>query len=208
MSLSYGKKFTDQWNGADPEKLKTHWAQQLASMTRAELTRGYAALETRDWPPSLPEFKRMCRPPVDHLAAYYEAVNGVTARERGSKGDWSHPAIYWASVVVGAFDLLNHSYSQVKERWQKALDEQLAKGEWSEIPTPVVALPAPGKTKTDREQAQRMLAQFNASGIGKGKHGGERAWIKKVLERQKAGGSTLPGIAIRFAREAMGSKSD
>jgi hypothetical protein len=204
MLFEYGKKFSDQWGGADPEPLKLHWAQRLVDLTGDELKRGVSLLETKDWPPSLPEFRKMCRPPIDPIAAYYEAVNGVTERERGEKGTWSHPAIYWASVIVGAFDLKNLSYSQVKDRWQKALDEQLAKSEWSDIPDPVVALPAPGKTKTDREQAQKMLAQLHASDIGKGKYADQRRWIAKIFERQKRGDSSLPGIAVRFAKEAMG----
>lgn len=200
MSLSYGRKFADQWAGVAPEKLKAHWAQELATMKREELTRGYQALESRDWPPTLPEFKKMCRPGIDPLVAYYEAAAGVGERERGNKGTWTHPAIFWASAAM-AHDLRTQTYSQVKERWEKSLKEQMEKGEWAPIPDVLVALPAPGNGKTDREHAGKMLAQYKAdSAMQKNDH---RAWIGKVLERAKQKDATLPAIALRFAKEAM-----
>lgn len=206
MSLAYGRKFSDQWAGVDPDKLKAHWAQELATMSRAEISRGYNALENRDWPPTLPEFKKLCRPPVDALNAYYEALNGLQSRERGEVGTWSHPAIFWASVAVSAHDLKTLPYAQIKQRWEAALDEQMAKGEWSAIPAPMVALPAPGKGKTDREQAARMLAQYKADTVIQ--KNGDRAWIGKVLERAKRKDETLPAISLRFAKEALGESHE
>lgn len=206
MLLTYGKKFTDQWGGADFDKLTAHWAREMASYTPAEIKRGLAALELRDWPPTLPEFKKMCRPPVDTTAAYYEAVNGVQERERGNVGKWSHPAIFWASVQIGAFDLKNVSYSQIKDRWEKALQDEMEKGQWEAIPQPMIALPAPGKTASSREQASQMLQQLGASDMLKPKTD-HKAWIKKVAERAKAGDDTLPGISLRFAKEAMEVKT-
>lgn len=202
MLLSYGKKFTDQWIGADPGKLITHWAEELASFTGDELKRGYAALDARDWPPTLPEFKRMCRPPVDSTVAYYEAVNGLQARERGDKGEWSHPAIFWASASM-AHDLRSQGYTQIKDRWEKALREQMEKGQWAPIPEVMQALPAPGQTKLSRADADKMVQELNAAAVNAANRSDHRAWIGKVLERAKAKDSTLPSISVQFAREAM-----
>lgn len=203
MLLTYGKKFVDQWGTADFDKLTAHWAREMASYTPTEIKRGLAGLELLDWPPTLPAFKKLCRPPLDVTAAYYEAVSGLREREAGNMGNWSHPAIFWTTVHVGAFDLKNHAYSQIKERWEKALKAEMDKGQWSAIPAPMIALPAPGKTLTDRQQATAMLAQYNASDILKTSRTDHRAWIKKIFERQAAGDETLPGISIRFAKEAM-----
>lgn len=207
MLLSYGKKFTDQWMSADPDKLIAHWAEELATLSREELSRGYAALEARDWPPSLPEFKRMCRPPLDPLAAYYEAINGLQAREKGEVGTWSHPAIFWAAVAVSTHDLKNQPYSQIKARWESALQAEMAKGQWEPIPAPLVALPAPGMTKTDRDTAAKRMNELQSdAGVKLADKTDHRAWIGKILERQKRGDTTLPGIAVRFAKEALASK--
>jgi hypothetical protein len=203
MLLTYGKKFTDQWGGADPDKLIGHWAQQLGSYTTAELKRGFAALETKDWPPSLPEFKKLCRPPIDSASAYYEAIEGLQRRERGEVGTWSHPAIFWAAASM-TYDLLNMTFAAMQKRWDAALIAQMEKGQWESIPKPMVALPAPGHTKTDKQNADRMLAQYKA--MDTFNKNGHRSWVEKVFERQKAGDPTLPGIAVRFAKEAMSVK--
>jgi hypothetical protein len=207
MLLDYGRKFTDQWAGPDPVKLKQHWANELAGYTNAELKRGHDALAGRDWPPTLPEFKRMCRPAVDSVAAYYEAVAGVNARDRGEMGQWSHPAIFWASVRM-AFDLKGLTFSAVKDRWEAALHAELDKGQWADIPQPALALPAPGKAFISREDALKRLAELNASAVVKKNRDGndQRAWIGKILERAKRKDPTLPGISLRFAKEALEAK--
>jgi hypothetical protein len=202
MLLNYGRKFTEQWGGADPDKLINHWARDMASYTPAEIKRGLAALELRDWPPTLPEFKKLCRPPMDVTAAYYEAIAGLREREAGEMGNWTHPAIFWTTVHVGAFDLKNQSYSQIKERWEKALQAEMGKGQWSAIPEPMIALPAPGKGRSSREEAARALSDLGAADILKPRTN-HKAWIKSVLERAQKGDETLPGISIRFAKEAM-----
>lgn len=203
MLLSYGKKFTDQWMGADPNKLIAHWAEELASFTGDELKRGYMALEVRDWPPSLPEFKKMCRPPMDPTVAYYEAVNGLVERERGKVGTWTHPAIFWAAAGM-AHDLKNLSHTAVKDRWEKALQDQMEKGQWELIPEVRVALPAPGKTKTDKAEAERMMAQYMKTVTKSNDH---RRWIGNVLARAKSNDETLPGISVRMAKEALEAKA-
>ena len=207
MLLEYGKRFGDQWEKADMDKLIAHWANELAGYSRAELKRGVDALSTREWPPTLPEFKKLCRRPLDATAAYYEAIAGTQERANGKYGKWSHPAIYWAAMPL-SFDLREQTYSQIKTRWEAALNEQLDKGEWPEIPQPMVALPAPGKTKTSREEAAQRLRELGATMVVKDFRGGDaRGWAKNLLEREAPGESLLP-IQSRFAREALDIKPD
>lgn len=204
MLLDYGKKFTDQWGGADPDKLIKHWANKLAGYSGEELKRGLTAMEGREWPPTLPEFQRMCRQPVDETVAYYEAVNGVHARDRGEMGNWSHPAIYWAASKM-AFDLKSLTYSAIKDRWNKALHDEMEKGDWPAIPQPMKALPEPGKSHLSRDKAKQMLAELGAAGVldvdpSKTDH---KRWAKRILKRAAGGDKTLMPIQIQFAREAM-----
>jgi hypothetical protein len=202
MLLDYGRKFSEQWGGADTDALIAHWSRELAGYSGAELKRGLDALATRDWPPTLPEFKKLCRRPLDAMHAYYEAVAGVQARAQGEYGKWSHPAVYWAAMPL-SFDLGSQTFSQIKPRWEAALNEQLDKGEWPEIPQPMVALPAPGKTKTSREEASRILRELGAATIVKDFRGGDgRAWAKKLLA-QEAAGEKLTPTQVSMAREAL-----
>lgn len=208
MLLSYGKKFTDQWGATNTDELVAHWCGSLAGYTGPELARGLKALETREWPPSLPEFKRMCRPPVDVTAAYYEAVAGVQARASGEYGKWSHPAIYHAAMPLTT-ELQQQTYSQVKARWEAALTEQMDKGEWPEIPQAMVALPAPGKAHTSREEAARRLKEIGAMSVVKDFRGGDAlGWAKRILEREAAGEAFSSPIIPRFAREALDIKPE
>lgn len=197
----YGKRYTDLWAATDAKAWVSYWAQQLAGFTADELKRGLDALDHCQWPPTLPEFKRLCRPPIDPQAAFYEAVEGVQARERGERGTWSHPAIYWAAVKVGAFDLKNCGYGQIQKRWESALQAIFDAGEYEPIPEPALTLPAPGKTVLTRESEARLMAELGASGILH-KRANPRAWITRIRERQRAGDRTLPAAAIRAADAA------
>lgn len=201
MLLDYGKKFVDQWAGPDPSKLIAHWSRELAGYSGPELKRGHDALATRDWPPSLPEFKKMCRPPVDAMHAYYEAMEGVIAREKGEKGIWSHPAIYWAAVRL-AFDLKSLTYSQVKDRWEKAFSDEMERGSWPDIPEASLALPAPGKADLSREKATQLLNELGASDVLKPKTDHKR-WAKRIVEGAKKPGHGYSALQIRFATEAL-----
>lgn len=200
MLMTYGKRYTDLWGATNPDAWLDHWAAALAGYSGDELARGLAALGARDWPPTLPEFKRLCRPPIDPQAAFYEALDGVQARERGERGNWSHPAIYWAAVRIGAFDIKNAGWGQIQKRWESALQAIFDAGGYAPIPDPLIALPAPGKALLSRESEARRLAELGASGILQ-KRADPRAWIAKIRARQRAGES-VPLAAAKLADEA------
>lgn len=201
MSSLYGNKFTDMWRDQDISVVKKVWYEELAKLTRDEIAKGANALMNQEWPPTLPQFIKLCRPNIDFVAAYYEAVNGVVARERGEIGEWSHPAIFWASVKVGAFDLKNHSYSNIKGQWEKALEAELGKGQWEDIPKPAIALPAPSAAAS-KDVADKYLAQTNVIKKESSQVDHKR-WAKKIMERHRAGDKTLTHIQISFAKEAL-----
>jgi hypothetical protein len=204
MMLSFGKKFADQWQGIDPAKLKAHWAQKMGELTNEEMVRGVKAMRNLDWPPSLPEFMRLCRPPLDHTKAYYEAIYGLQARAKGEMGEWSSPAVFWAATKM-AFDLAGQPYSQIKTRWEAALDEQLAKTEWPAIPQPMIALPEPGKGTLSKEAATAMVKELKAETVVKSVASkvDHKLWAKRIMERHKRGDKTLSTIQINFAKEAL-----
>lgn len=205
MTACYGNKFLDMWRGADMNLVKHLWAEEMGKLSHEDLKRGYAALMTRDWPPSLPEYVKMCKPSVDPTVAYYEALNGLQSRERGEVGTWTHPAIFWASVAVSAHDLKHQSYSQIKARWEKALQDEMDKGQWEPVPVPLVALPAPGKSELSREHAEKMVRELQASdtikkAVDKTDH---KLWAKRIIERAKQQNHGLSALQIRFAKEAL-----
>jgi hypothetical protein len=208
MLLEYGKKFVDQWDQVDARTMVTHWATQLGEFTPSEIQTGVTGLSGRDWPPSLPEFKKMCRPPLNALSAYYEAIRGLQARRQGKLGQWSHPAIFWAATPM-AFDLESQTWAQVQPRWQAQLTHQLAQERWEPIPTPALALAHETKPPQTNAHAARMLQALGAQGITRSPHASaprdERRWAHKILERVKQGGDAYTTLAVvEMAKAALG----
>lgn len=170
-----------------------------------DIKAGLKACRTKfSWPPSCAEFITACKPSIDPLVAYYEAVAGIAARKRGEIGVWSSKAVYWAAIPL-AFDLSSLTYSQMKPRWEAALAEQQRRGEWDEIPIPLVAIAAPGKGELSREKAAEMIKKIGASDVLKPKND-EKRWAKRILEGCKKSGHHYSSLQIRFANEAMDAK--
>lgn len=181
------------------------WTKAMRGLTELEFRRGVSKLNSFERPPSLPEFLKACRPEVNPLSAYYEAIEGVKSREQGEVGTWSHPAIYWASVRVSAHDLKNQTYSQVRGRWEMALAAELEKGHWEIIPAPLLQVAGPKNEKPSAKMVGEVMKRLKdetfvkpGSSLADGK-----SWARKILERHKAGDKTLSLIQIRFAREAL-----
>lgn len=205
MTFDYGKKFTDQWGCAESNALIAYWAASLAGFSGAELDRGIAAMESLDWPPTLPQFKKLCRPPVDPMVAFHEAQAGMLARAAGRHGEWSHPAIYWAAMRLGP-DITGQLYSAVRPRWERVLSESLELGEWSPVPAAAVALPAPGRTMLSAAVAKERLSDLQASGVLKRAPDPDRRldWARRILADEEAGKRHVELYSLNLAKEALG----
>lgn len=152
------------------------------------------------WPPGLPDFIALCRPTVEAEAAFYEAVAGMSVRQRGGTGDWSHPAIYWAAVRIGRGELLGQGYSAMRTRWERALRESLAAGQWDAVPAPMPALAAPGSGRTGQAEAIARLAEMGAGGLLSAL-ATPKAWPQQVLDRAASGRRPSPTV-VRMAERA------
>lgn len=62
MALEYGSRLGSLWAGLDPEEVKAHWAQELGGYVKAPQALAHALEHLpEDRPPTLPEFRRLCR---------------------------------------------------------------------------------------------------------------------------------------------------
>lgn len=199
----YGNRFSDMWRDQGSEAVKKIWAAELGKLSKEEITRGAQALATLDWPPTLPQFIKLCRPPLDAQKAFVEALNGLVARDRGEVGVWSHPAIFWATTRIGAFDMKNSTYPQIMGRWQAALEDEFAKKEWAEIPKPALQIPV---EKVAKNVAEKYLAQLKSFSAESNDGVDHKRWAKKIMARYEAGDKTLLPIQIKFAKEALDAK--
>lgn len=191
MKMLFGNLFAKQWENVEYADMIAFWERKLAGFSREELGRGYKALAKQKYPPTLPEFMALCRPPVDKVKAYHEAVKGLQERRLGRMGEWSHPAIFWAASRM-AFDLLNMTYQQCRVRFERELDKELEATTWQEIPEASHALPPPKidreKAKAEAEKALQAIG-FKPKGIN-----GNTDWIHSNFKRIKNGWKPLPGI--------------
>lgn len=194
-----GQQSIDNWAAS--------WAEAFEEegITPADIKVGLKACRTKyDSPPSCAQFIKACRPTADPTRAYYEAVSGVQARAKGEMGAWSHPAIYWAAMPL-AFDLGNQTYSQIRPRWERALAEQMDRGEWAAIPEPMLALPEPGKGVLSKESAAKMLEELGAADVAKTacSPADHKRWARIIIERVKKPHHGLSSLQIKFAKEAL-----
>lgn len=142
MLTHYGKAFLDKWSVVSADKLKAVWAEKLAGLTSAELKRGVESLDECVFPPSLPEFRRLCRPPVDYEGLYFEAAREWQRRRDG--GDvWSDPAVYWAAQSMGSA-LRDTPYEKARARWRGALDAARRDVREGRLPAEVPPAPVAG----------------------------------------------------------------
>jgi hypothetical protein len=70
LAAYYGNRFTDMWRGVDIETVRKTWAEKLVVYSPEALTYALEQCETHDWPPSLPEFVKLCKVHASRLPAY------------------------------------------------------------------------------------------------------------------------------------------
>lgn len=209
MQALYGAKFAQQWEGIAPARLAEVWAQEIADYSAEEIQRGLASCRGRTFPPTLPEFLGLCRPTLHPETAYHEAVAGMSARARGEHGVWTHPAVYWAAMRISQHDLLNQGWQAIKTRWEYALRDVMAQGRWESIPTPSIALVAPGGTVATREEAQSFLREImdKTGQAFPSPIADHRAWAQRLVDRANKGETVSP-TALRMAQNAMGAPKE
>lgn len=194
MAGLYGARFADAWRGTDPERVKRIWAEELAGFGGEEISRGVQALKTRDWPPTLPEFLKLCRPPSDPRADWSEACEQMRIRLQGEQKDrWSRHQVYWAAIAIGWHDLNSTSWEQIRTRWGNAL----ASARTDPIPEYRAQLPAPGKQSISREDAEQRVKSLNVT-LGEGKND-YKAWAQRIVANPK----NYPHKSLELAKEAL-----
>ena len=196
LAAFYGKKFGDLWLGCELKEVKNTWENELRGFSVDEVLIGLEGCKLRDWPPTLPEFLKLCRPPVDFESAFHEAVQQMMARNAGHDR-WSKPAIFWAAATIGDFDLRNGSWATLQKRWSKVLQAEIDKGEWPPIPARARALAPPEPTYDDRKAAERILSQIEI------KSRGSKDWAHRIINRM-AKGEKVPVQAQMMAEETIG----
>ena len=160
FSARYGTLFADRYAGVPQDVLIAEWGAELAGCSGEDIRRGLDGCRDLKFPPTLPEFLALCRPPIEPHTAFMEAMRNLRERDLGRNPAWSHPAIYWAAVEVTHYDMRQSTYSAIRGRWERALADQLRHRAWPDIPRALVALPAPVKGDGPSAAVRAQLANL------------------------------------------------
>lgn len=209
LSGTYGGRWLKDFPDMQSiENWKEAWAEAFDEerLTPQDVAEGLRTCRrmSPDWPPSVGEFIRACRPDLEPEVAFHKAAAGMVARHNGEQGQWPHPAIFWAAVEVGAHDMQHCSYATMKARWERTLNEVLARGEWKPVPAIVKALPAPPVTAAGRAQAEEQMRKIGATGImDQSGRDPLRGWKRIIAETQDPKGRRYSPGVVAMAHNAL-----
>jgi hypothetical protein len=213
----FGNLFLDKFrsghivDGIDTgiKNMKATWAERIRenSLMLSDVKRGLKGCERSKFPPSWPEFLELCRPTPNVDEALVEAVQQLQARQDG-KDEWTHPAIYWAAMRIGYFDMTKLTHSVLKPRFEDALKRVLSEPV-KPVPPKFAELPAPKAEQVELDLAERkkrlQALRFNCLAKPSDEPSPDRlAWARKILERDKNGDRNISLLQVNEARQALG----
>lgn len=183
LSSFYGSKFADLWRGCDLESVKQTWSDELAGYSGDEIARGIEGCKGKDWPPTLPEFLKLCRPQLDLHALMLVAIREMSNRRNRMPENWPDCRTFWAAQRIGSHDMLSTKPEQLQKRFELAWFEAHADKD-KPIPQPsdANALPAPGKTTISAEEAKQRASQI---GLQLSKADNTRKWALDIANHPK-----------------------
>lgn len=200
MEDRYGDLWASRYGAFPRARVMRSWAEDLADMTPMEIIDGMTACRDLKFPPTLPEFRLLCRPDrADELFSRAIRLVSMLVDERDYGGD---SVLYWSIQRFGEHEV-KASTNAGGPRWRKVVSETT--DEWRRGLLPIIperrdceALPAPGHTSISREEAERRVKSFGLSM----NPCGDRAWAQRILDRAESG-EISPVLAEKFAAEAV-----
>jgi hypothetical protein len=193
LTAIVGSAMGTVYAGADPELVKSEWAEALAGFSAEEVKRGLAATRTRRFPPNLPEFLHLCRPALDPEVAWHEADAGMRAHAAQQAFDWSHPAVFWAAREF-AYELRTSNFTACRKRWEPTLAAMWSLRAWPAVPdatAPRVAhSPTQMAANSDAAEIARELLKEQRRRLTGFATKAEQEAAMAVAERQELGNET------------------
>ena len=161
MTEMYGHQWLEYVDAAGGQDAATKvWQTGLAGITPEEMRRGIGAclMSGKPWPPALPEFRELCRPPRDAEYEFERAAFILGCQPI----NWNGDAVLYAAVRdVGAFDVRVRPYiGTMRTRWEKALRRAEEARDLPAPPEPPLGLLA--EQPTERGMARSILAGIKA----------------------------------------------
>lgn len=74
LASFYGSAFGRQWDGTNLAEVKLAWAEKLGGFTADQIGDALVAIETKPYPPNLPEFLAACREAAKRIGNPVQAL--------------------------------------------------------------------------------------------------------------------------------------
>ncbi len=165
----YGAKFADAWKGCDLRNVKVVWAETLGSLGRDELSAGVAGCMTREWPPTLPEFVKLCRQPDPNAPGGHPTANEAWALVLSSHDEaetvvWTEQIAEAAGIVQPILDAGDEVGARMafRDAYERILRERPESPRW--FPS-LGSDPVRRQAALDRAVASGRLSSQHAAGL-------------------------------------------
>lgn len=145
--------------------------------------------------PTPGEFILACRPAVEYEKAFYEAQQGIAARDAGREFDYSSPAVFWAATDMNYEMRTTSKFASVEVRWKAVLDARLRQADLPAVPPVAPALPHHRVATSQGRSAAIELRGLLKSASDAIDH---KAWQKRLQRRAEAG-EPVPYAAVKLA---------
>lgn len=165
----YGAKFADAWKGCDLKSVKSLWAETLGALSREELAKGFAGCMSKDWPPTLPEFVKLCRmadpnSPGGHPTANEAWALVLASRDETDTVVWTEQIAEAAGIARPIIDAGDDVGARMafRDAYERILRERPEKPRW--FPS-LGSDPGRRTTAIDRAVRAGLMTQSYAAGL-------------------------------------------
>ena len=165
----YGARFADAWKGCDLRNVKDIWAETLGAMSREELAAGVAGCMGKDWPPTLPEFVKLCKAanpnePSGHPTANEAWGLVLASRDESDTVVWTEQIAEAAGVAQPVLDVGDEVGARMafRDAYERILRERPEKPRW--FPS-LGSDPQRRAAALERAARAGLLTQQHAAGL-------------------------------------------
>ncbi len=165
----YGAKVGEAWKGCDLRNVKAVWAETLGLFSRDQLSAGISGCMGRDWPPTLPEFVKLCRQANPNAPGGHPTANEawglvLASRDESDTVVWTEQIAEAAGIAQPVLDSGDEVGARMafRDAYDRILRERPEKPRW------FASLGSDHDRRTaalDRAVRAGLLTQSHAAGL-------------------------------------------
>lgn len=197
MRGMYGKKFTDQWAGIEPDEIIFAMVDCLSGLSDDELRAGFERMKTSVFCPSIPEFRAWCEASSPYLTeneAWLQAVK--FDRNNGNSEITTLAKRAYDLVCVDKKQYLDagkQNFFIFRDCYLRIVEEAKRSGIRDEV------IPAPKRIEYKVQPIERPPAiEYTPQ---------EKAWIENRVEELQEEGISFPRAMFQAYMEVKGVKA-